>query len=121
MRFLLEFVACCGSPVQGESKPVLTRPPEEETSLVSATPSAVLIRRSYRKKQRMGSAEWRPSLRPISEDSPRERESPRTSSASSTGRDAKRRSPGGGGGKVRLRSYSDSNYGSVNVIAFLAV
>ncbi|KAL2327926.1 hypothetical protein Fmac_021353 [Flemingia macrophylla] len=103
MRFLLEFVACCGSPIQ-----------KEEKSLVPANTPVAPITRCYRKKQRMSATEWRPSLVPISEDLPRE--SPRSSSAGSTRADAKKRTAGGCHGKVRLRSYSDSSYGLINFI-----
>ncbi|TKY45442.1 hypothetical protein E2542_SST09542 [Spatholobus suberectus] len=116
MRFLFEFVSCCGSPTQRAPEPAVP-PAEEERWLVPATTAAAPSRRPCRKKQRMGAAEWRPSLGPISEDAapPRERESPRISAASSAARDAKKRSAGGAGGaaKVRYRSYSDGYSGSV--------
>ncbi|KAG4980496.1 hypothetical protein JHK84_034080 [Glycine max] len=124
MRFFFEFVSCCGLLTQRVPEPAvpaaeeemsLVPAAEEERSLVPATVvSVVPSRRPCRKKMRMGAAEWRPSLRSISEDvaapPPRERESPRKGAVASAGRDAKRRSSGGAA-KVRHRSYSDGYYG----------
>ncbi|KAG4390288.1 hypothetical protein GLYMA_06G263300v4 [Glycine max] len=117
MRFFFEFVSCCGLPTQRSPEPVVPAK-EEERSLVPATAVAVV---PSRKKMRMGSAEWRPSLGSISEDvtppapALRDRESPRKGEVASAGRDAKKRSAGGGGtAKVRHRSFSNAYYGSVN-------
>ncbi|RDX61005.1 hypothetical protein CR513_60807, partial [Mucuna pruriens] len=117
MRFLFEFVSCCASPTQRPPEPAL-RPAEEERSLVLATATTAPSRRPMRKKQRMGAADWRPSLGSISEDStasPRERDSPRNRAVASDGRDVKKRSAAGAGGtaKVRHRSYSDGYHGKI--------
>ncbi|KAK7342596.1 hypothetical protein VNO80_25552 [Phaseolus coccineus] len=105
MRFLFEFVACCGSPMQRTPEPAVP-PLEEERSLVPAAAAAatVSVRRPGRKKQRTRSAEWRPSLGPILEDGVTlPKESPRKDTAASPASDAKKRSTA----KVRYRSYSD--------------
>ncbi|KAG4968028.1 hypothetical protein JHK87_033679 [Glycine soja] len=115
MRFFFEFVSCCGLLTQRVPEPAVPAAEEERSLFPATVVSVVPSRRPCRKKMRMGAAEWRPSLRSISEDvaapPPRERESPRKGAVASAGRDAKRRSSGGAA-KVRHRSYSDGYYGS---------
>ncbi|QCD86688.1 hypothetical protein DEO72_LG3g1213 [Vigna unguiculata] len=109
MRFFFEFVSCCGLPTQRTPEPAVLRL-EEERSFVPAAAPAVSVRRPHRKRQRMGSAEWRPSLGPISEDGASlAEESPRKNTAASPASNAKKRSTV----KVHYRSYSD---GSVNLV-----
>uniref|UniRef100_A0A5B6ZL02 Uncharacterized protein n=1 Tax=Davidia involucrata TaxID=16924 RepID=A0A5B6ZL02_DAVIN len=76
MKFLLEFVSCCG-PASRPSVATTTPPPAEETrSLVHSPPPSRTDNRRYRrrKRERMAAsrsdsvAEWRPSLCAISED-----------------------------------------------------
>ncbi|KAK7262676.1 hypothetical protein RJT34_30251 [Clitoria ternatea] len=115
MRFILEFVSCCGLPTQQPPEPTVARA-EEERSLV---PAAVVSRRVSRKKhRRTGSADWRPSLGSISEDpTVLPRESPRPGTVAPARRDVNKRSVAGGGGaaKFRYRSYGDGYYGPASV------
>ncbi|BAT89876.1 uncharacterized protein HKW66_Vig0246550 [Vigna angularis] len=105
MRFLFEFVSCCGLPTQRTPEPAVL-PLEEERSFVSEAAPTVSVRRRHRKRQRMGSAEWKPSLGPISEDGATQaKESPRKNTAASPASDAKKRTTA----KVRYRSYSDGS------------
>ncbi|XP_061351013.1 uncharacterized protein LOC133296080 [Gastrolobium bilobum] len=114
MRFFLEFVSCCGSLTQRESKRAL--PPEEEERWLVQVPTAAAdsSRRVFRKKRgRIGATDWKPSLGSISEDNA---VLPRNSAVASAGKDVKKRSAtaagSGGAAKVRHRSYSDGYYGS---------
>lgn len=109
MKFLFEFVSCCGfATLRTPERAVLAL--EEERSFVPEAAPTVSVRRPRRKRQRMGSAEWKPSLGPISEDGGTQaKESPRKNTGTSPARDAKKRTTA----KVRYRSYSD---GSVKLV-----
>ncbi|KAL1299370.1 hypothetical protein HN51_043818 [Arachis hypogaea] len=96
MRFLLDFVYCCGtSNLRSEDSGYSTKP-------LVPPPS-----QNFRRKKR-GAPDWRPSLGSISEDiaaAPRERGGP------GAGRDVRRRSGGGAAVapavRVQRRYYSD--------------
>ncbi|KAJ4848419.1 hypothetical protein Tsubulata_030918 [Turnera subulata] len=74
MRFILEFVSCCGPPVGSREEVINTEEkagrPGEEARAALVTPTSTL--RSQRRKRRIRAADsgldWKPTLRAISED-----------------------------------------------------
>ncbi|KAB2605830.1 hypothetical protein D8674_005547 [Pyrus ussuriensis x Pyrus communis] len=66
MKFLLEFVPCCGAtrPTTSNSEPA---PLSEETRSLVRAPSRILRRRRKRRSS-VNSSDWTPSLSSISED-----------------------------------------------------
>ncbi|KAB2615761.1 hypothetical protein D8674_022349 [Pyrus ussuriensis x Pyrus communis] len=97
MKFLLEFVSCCGAtrPATSTSEPA---PLSEETSR--------MIRCSRKRRSSVNSCDWRPSLSSISEDNVAAMVVDRTAGME---RSVKRKS-GHDRTKVQVRSH-DEDYG----------
>ncbi|CAK8577228.1 unnamed protein product [Lathyrus sativus] len=123
MRYLLEFVSCCATPTILERE---TSVPEDEgrwlvpapvvSPTVSASSSSSSQRRYRKKHKKSGSADWRPSLGPISEDvvvQPK-------GTVASAGKEVKKKTAARGAGKVYHRNYSDGYHGSMIMPAFSA-
>ena len=123
MRYLLEFVSCCATPMIRERE---TSVPVEDDGrllvpapLVSATASTSSNRRYRKKHKKSGSQDWKPSLGPISEDLVVQPKGT-VACAGCAGKEVKKKTIPRGAGKVHHRSYSDSYHGPMIMPAFSA-
>lgn len=117
MKFLLEFVSCCGSSAcSGRGTAPERAEYEEETRCLAPSSPSRMNRRRRRGRpgQSAAESEWKPSLCAIAEDNAMVvmMEKEKSGCANDSGSDARMYAKGksGSGAGVRVRSYSD-DYG----------